>query len=307
MAFNTVFTNVLMMLCYMIAGYVLVKSKKAESSHAKTLSGILVYICSPCLIISSFQNMEYSIENFKKAMLFFVVSLLIQLLFFLLMFMVFNKKYTDAKYRILTAGGLLGNCGFFGYPLITSLFPKESVVGSYSAVFVASMNLIVFTIGVYLITKDKKYISVKSAIFNPTMFGVAVAIPLYLIQFNFPETVGNTISLLGKMSTPVCMIVLGMRLASMSIKQTFATPFAYVAAALKLVVFPLFALLCVKFLPFLDETFKVSMYVLCATPAAAVILSLAELHGQEQKLAANVVLLSTLISLVTIPLMLLIV
>lgn len=83
-------------------------------------------------------------------------------------------------------------------------------------------------------------------------------------------------------------------------------PFAYVVCALKLVVFPLAAYLCVVFLPFLSETFKACMLLLSAAPSGAIILSLAELHECEQELAANVVLLTTILSVVTVPLLMLI-
>lgn len=295
------------MLVYMVCGYGLVKFNKGESSHAKSLSGLLVYVCTPAMIVNAFQKLEYAPEYLVKSLLFFVVSLAIQLLFFAILFLVFRKKYKDPKFRILSAGGILGNCGFFGYPLLTGIFPNEPIAGCYSTIFMVSMNLLVFTIGVYLITTEKKYISIKSALFNPPVLGIVIAIPLYILQFKFNSTVGDTVALFAKMSTPLCMIVLGMRLASMSIKKTFTSTFAYATSAIKLIAFPLFAYLCVAFLPFVDDVFKVSMYVLCATPCAAVILTQAELHECEQKLAANVVLLSTLLSLITIPVMLLIV
>ncbi len=307
MGFQPVLVNVLVMLAYMSMAYGLVKWKKAASAHAKSLSALLLYVCGPCLIISSFQNMEYSMENFGKAMTFMAAAIAVMILFFLIVFVVFRKKFSDARYRILNMGSMMGNVGFFGLPIITALFPGESVVGCYSTMYMTGMNFLVFTIGVFLITGERKYISLKSLIFNPTTLSVLVAIPLYLLKFHFPETIGNTISLLGKMSTPVCMFILGMRLASMKLKEVFAQPFSYAVCALKLIGFPLFAYLCVFFLPFFDHTFKVSLFALSAAPTAAVVLSLAELHEMEQKLTANVVLMTTLFSLITMPLMMLIV
>ena len=173
--------------------------------------------------------------------------------------------------------------------------------------YITSMNFLVFTLGVFFITQKKQYVSLKAAILNPTTLAVAVAIPLYLLQIRFPTPMADTVSLLGKMSTPLCMFILGKRLASMRLKTVFTKPFAYVVCALKLIVYPLFAYLCVYFLPFFDETFKICLYVLSAAPSGAIILSLAELHGCEQKLSANAVLLTTLCSLITLPLMLLLV
>ena len=76
---------------------------------------------------------------------------------------------------------------------------------------------------------------------------------------------------------------------------------------LKLIVYPLFAYLCVLFLPFVSETFKACILVLSAAPTGAMLLSLAELHGCEQEMSANVVLLATMFCVATLPLMVLLV
>ena len=291
--FTVVFTNVLTMLLFLSFGFVLVKARKGESSHAKSFSGFLIYVCSPAMIISAFQSMDYSLDNLQKIGVFFLVTLTVQLLFFLALYALLRKKFDNAKYRILTAGALFGNVGFFGMPMVTALFPNESVVACYSTMFTTSMNFLVFTVGVFLITNDRRYISPKTALLNPTTLSVLAALPLYLLQIHFPAQLNNTVALLGKMTTPLCML--------------FTRSFAYVVCLLKLLVFPLFAFLCVFFLPFFDTTFKVSLLVLSAAPSAAVILSLSELHECEQELSANVTLLTTLLSIVTVPLILLIV
>ena len=307
MGVQTVFVNVLIMLFYMACGFVLVKTKKADPDHARSFSGLLLYVCSPCLILSAFQSMEYAPADFARAGQFFGVSLMTQLLFIGILYLILHRRYKISKYRILTVGAVLGNVGFFGLPLVTGLFPDQPIVACYSTMYITSMNFLVFTLGVFLITQKKQYISFRAAILNPTTLSVAVAIPLYLLRVRFPAPMADTVSLLGRMSTPLCMVILGKRLASMHLKTVFAQPFAYAVCALKLVVYPLFAFLCVKFLPFFDDTFKICLYVLSAAPSGAIILSLAELHGCEQRLSANVVLLTTLFSLLTLPLMLLLV
>lgn len=307
MGVQTVFINVLIMLFYMALGFGLVKAKKLDPNHAKSISGLLVYVCSPCLILSAFQSMDYSLLNFAKAAQFFGVSLATQFAFMGLLFLLLHRRYRDAKYRVLTIGAVLGNVGFFGLPLVTGLFSDQPIVACYSTMYITSMNFLVFTLGVFLLTQNKHYISLKSALLNPTTLTILVAIPLYLLQIRFPTPLADAVSLLGKTSTPLCMIVLGCRLASMSPRAVFCQPFAYAVCALKLIAYPLFAYLCVRALPCFDETFKVCLYVLSAAPSGAIILSLAELHGCEQQLSANTVLMTTLLSLLTMPLMLLLI
>lgn len=306
MDFLLLLTNVALVLVYLFCGFVAVKAKKAESAHARSISGILIYILGPGLVLNAFQKTDYSREAITKMGLFFLMSLLSQFLFFLLLFILIRRKIADARYRILSVGGIVSNAAFFGLPVISGIFPTEPIVACYSTIYCAAMNVVVFTVGIFMLTRDKRYMSLKSAVFNPTVISMAAALPMYVIGYRFPTVVGDLLSLFSKMTTPLCMMVLGMRLASMNLKKVFLAGFAYITALVKLVIFPLFSYLLVVFLPF-DRTFQVSMLVLSACPTAAVLLSMAELHQAQQELSANVVLLTTLLSVITLPLMMLIV
>ena len=299
----SIFTTVAIMLVYMMIGFCLCKSGKAVVSHAKSLSAILIYILGPCMIINSFLGLEYSRENIIQIGIYFIVSLLVQVIFFGALYVVFSRKYNDSKYRILTVGAVLGNVGFLGMPVVASVFPGVPIVLVYSSINVMSMNLIVFTIGTFMITNDKKYISVKNAILNPTTIAIIISLPLFIFGIHFPKTIESGIGLLGKMVTPICMLILGMRLSEAKLKAIFTRPFVYATCLLKLVVFPIVAFLLVHWIPWINDACKTTVVVLAMTPAGAIIQSLSELYECEQEFAANVVLLTTIISVVTIPLM----
>lgn len=299
----SIFTTVAIMLVYMMIGFCLCKSGKAVVSHAKSLSAILIYILGPCMIINSFLGLEYSGENIIQIGIYFIVSLLVQVIFFGALYVVFSRKYNDSKYRILTVGAVLGNVGFLGMPVVASVFPGVPIVLVYSSINVMSMNLIVFTIGTFMITNDKKYISVKNAILNPTTIAIIISLPLLIFGIHFPETIESGIGLLGKMVTPICMLILGMRLSEAKLKAIFTRSFVYATCLLKLVVFPIVAFLLVHWIPWINDACKTTVVVLAMTPAGAIIQSLSELYECEQEFAANVVLLTTIISVVTIPLM----
>lgn len=307
MAAYTVFINVLTMLMYMACGFILVKSKKADPSHAKSLSAFLLYICSPCMIINAFSEMEYSLGSFLEIIKFFFTAIAVMLLFFIILYVVLRKRYEDPKYRIFSIGSVLGNVGFFGLPLVKALFPGYPLAVCYCMAYVVAMNLIVFTVGVFMITQNKKFISLKTVFFNPTTVALVIALPIYFFGITLPSPLAGAVSLLGNVTTAICMLVLGMRLASMSLKKVFSQPFTYITALSKLVVFPIFAFLCVCFLPFFDDIFKTTLFVLSAAPSAAFILTLAELHGKEQELSANIVLVASVMSIITLPLLLLII
>lgn len=299
----SIFSNVALMIVYMIIGFLLCKSKKAEVGHAKSLSALLIYILAPAMVINAFLQLEYSKEGLQNIIKYFVVTLLAQLIFMGLIYIVLRKKYSDSKYRILTVGAVLGNVGFIGMPIISSVFPDDPIVLCYSSINVLTMNLIVFTLGVFFITNDKKYVSIKSAILNPTTIAIFIALPLFFFNVHLPDVAASAVSILAKSVTPICMIILGMRLSESNLKVLFTRPFVYATSVLKLVVFPVLMFLLVHWLPMMDDIMKATCVILAMCPSAAIIESLAELHDCEQELAANVVLLASILCVVTIPLM----
>lgn len=302
--FLTVLTNVIIILVYMMMGFLLSKAGKANASHAKTMSAVLLYILNPAMIINAFLQMEYDRKDFVNIGIFFVVTFVIQALFFALLYLIFSRKYDDAKYRILSVGSVLGNVGFFGMPVLCGIFPNDPIVVCYSSMNVMSMNLLVFTVGIFMITNDKKYMSLKSAIYNPTTIAIVVALILYVLDVPPTGPAAGSVNILGKMVTPMCMFIIGIRLSTIQPRVLFTRPFVYATCALKLIAFPVFAFLCVSCLPFLSGVAKAAVVVLAAAPSGVVIETLAELHECEQELSANVVLLTTIVSVITMPIVL---
>ena len=298
------FTNVLLTLIYIIPGFISRKTNITKAEHLPSISAILVYVCSPCMIVSSFLDTERSWNNIENIMLFFVVSLAIQAILTFALYALFHKKFEDAKYRMLTVSFGLGNAGFFGIPIIEALLPGHPEVACFACVYIVGMNMITFTIGAYCLTGDKKRMAFKKAFLNPSFISLVVAVVLYAINVKaiMPEMLLNAIRLLKNTTTPLCMIILGIRLASVSFKKLFSRIYVYVICACKLLVFPFICLAIVYILPF-DPIFKAAMFILGGTPCAAVMLNLAEMYEGETELAANCVLLSTLLCVLTIPIL----
>lgn len=304
MSFGIAFSNVLLTLLYILPGFLACKGKIAKSEHLPTLSAILMYVCSPCMIVSSFIETERSLANIKQVLLFFVISLMIQVLITLIMYIIFHKKHYDVKYRMLTVSFGLGNAGFFGIPIIKALLPGHPEVACFACVYIVGMNMITFTVGAYCLTGDRKRMAIKRAFLNPSFISFIIALIIFAVDFQSfaPEKMLDAISLMGKMTTPLCMIILGIRLASVSFKKLFTRFYVYIICVCKLLLFPLFSLAIIYFLP-LSDLFKAAMFILCGTPCASVMLNIAEMYQGETELAANCVLLSTLLCVFTIPLL----
>lgn len=298
------FSNVLVTLLYIIPGFICCKTKIAKAEHLSTLSAILVYVCSPCMVVNSFMQIERTPRMLGQIMLFFVVSLAIQTVLTFILYGIFRKKFHDVKYRMLTVSFGLGNAGFFGIPIIKALLPGHPEVACFACVYIVGMNMLTFTIGAYCLTGDKKRMTLKKAFLNPPFISLLVALVLYAVNFSgiMPELLGGAIDLLNRTTTPLCMIILGIRLASVSFKKLFTRIYVYIICACKLLIFPFACLAIVYFLP-LSPVFKAAMFILGGTPCAAVMLNIAEMYDGETELAANCVLLSTLLCVFTIPIL----
>lgn len=303
------FSNVAMALLYLIPGFAICRMGRLKAEHLSGLSALLIYGCTPCMMLDSLLKLDPDGGYLPGMGLFFLVTFATQGLFMLLVTVLSGKKkQAENRYRMLTIASVMGNVGFFGMPIIRVLLPGHPEAAAYSGVFCVSMNIFAFTVGVFNLTRDRKYISLKQAIMNPAVLSFLAGLILYLARAGvwMPDIVKNGVANIGAITMPFCMMILGARLATMPWKEIFLNPFVYLIGIGKLILFPLFSYALVLILP-LDPVFRTSMLILSATPCASVILSLAEMHDSNQQLAADCVLLSTLMCVVTIPLLTLLV
>ena len=304
-SFSVTFSNVLLMLLYLLPGFFLCKARKVRPDHLSSISVVLLYICGFALYVNALSYLDPSPELFRKMGLFLLFSLAGETLLMLLILLVIGKKRRqEFGLRMLSIATVMGNVGFFGMPVVRALFPDAPEAAVYSSMFNAALNIIAWTVCVFTLTGEKKHISLKAALLNPSMLAVFTGAVLCLLNARdwMPDILRTGFSTLGAMSTPLCMIILGVRLATMDFRTLFTTRLAWLISAGKLLVFPLFCYLLV--LPFpLDPVFKGSILILAGTPCASILLNLAEIHHNGQKLAANCALLSTILSILTIPLL----
>ena len=301
-SFFAALTTVGVMLFYAVPGFLLVKSKLVGSEGISNFAKLLMYVCSPMLVIYSFLNVTFSWTLVWKMVFAFFFAIGIMILFVLAFSFVFKKKSDDAKYRIYTLATAFPNCAFMGVPILQAVLPEYPEALAFSVMFSMALNISSWTVGSYIITRDKKYIGVKKVLLNPQMFALVVAIPLFAIGVKLPTQLDGMITLLGKMTTPLCMLIMGMRLACTPVKGIFLRPMQYAIIGFKQLILPLFVFLVLLPLP-LDSNMKASIYIIFACPVASVILSFAEMLGEGQESAANMVLLGTSLSALTIPLM----
>lgn len=305
MNFTVTMYTVAIMLLYSFPGYALVKAKKIAPSSISAFATMLMYVSQSCLVVYSFQKVEYTPKLFREMIIFFGLAVFIQVGLLGFYYAIFRRKYKDVKYRIATVASCFGNCAFMGVPLLEALLPDYPQAVVFSAVYSIAMNLIGWTAASAIIANDKKYIKIKSFILNPAVIALCAALPLFFTNTYIGNTrVGEAVFLLGRMTTPLCMLIMGMRLASVPLKSVVTRRINYLVLALKQAVMPIVGMAIVFFLP-IDCNMKLTFYIICCCPVASVVLNFSEMLGHGQEMAANLVLLGTFSSIITIPVMML--
>lgn len=312
-AFLTTLIMVGIMLLTAVPGYILIKTKAIKPESISAFSKVLMFVCQPALTLYSFNKADFTKELGINLLIFFGIITAVQLIFIGIFYLIFRKKMEDIRYRITTVATTLSNCSFLGVPLLEAIFPNSPNVAAYSMMYFLSMNLLGWTLVSAIITRDKKYISVKSMIVNPALLSLVAALPFFFTGFKISAVNGqflgqleNMINILGKMTTPLCMLVMGMRLATIRFKDLFTNWMQYFAVGINQIVFPLFVL-GILYLLNVDKELMLCMYIMCACPIASVVQNYAEILGEGQATAANMVLLGSMCSIVTLPVLALLV
>lgn len=310
MDFTVTLYAVLMMFAVGTVGFFMKKANLVSDNAPKDLSKVLIYVCQPCLLWYSFNKCERNEKNLINIGITFLAVTALICIVILSFYLIFRKKYDNVKYRVCTVGAGLSNFAFFGIPVLQAVFPdKISDLMVISATAALVMNILGWSLCCYVFTGDKKYVSVKKIFLNPSVLILVIVLPLFFCNVrlggagnSFAAQLGNMVELVGRSSTVVFMLVLGMRLASSNIKEIFCSPLFYALCIFKQMLLPLIVFGIFYFIPVAEEL-KQTLFVLFSCPIASVTLNYAEMVGKGQNEAANLVLLSVILSVVTLPVM----
>ena len=216
-----------------------------------------------------------------------------------------HRKFKDTAYRIISLATTFANCGFFGIPIVEALLPEiSSELIIFTTVYAFTMNVLGWTVGSAIISGNMRYISAKKIFLNPATVSTLAALMIFVCPINIPAELESMITIVGRMSTPISMIIIGMRLATTDLRTVFCLPRCYVASLAKLFIMPLFAFLLALILPIAPEV-KETFFIVSACPSASIVLNFSELVGKGQKEAASLVLLTTILSIISLPIMML--
>ena len=280
----------------MAVGFTLAKLNRLTKEAVPQLSFLLLYVVVPCVVVDALQT-ERNPELLRELGLTAIVVSASYVAYALIILPFFRRR-PEATRTALQFGAVYGNTGFMGLPLVRAVLGEEALI--YASVAFVIFMLFSWTHGV-VIMGGRKQFSLKTALVNPGVLGSAAGLALFLAGIRLPGLVGNAIGFLADVNTPLAMVVIGAQMAWADLPATFHSPVLYQGAAVKLVLLPLItalALLPLRLSPLLYCT----IVILSAAPTAGVTSMFAVRFGQDEECAAQLVTLTTLLSIVTLPL-----
>jgi predicted permease len=299
-----VFNQVLILFLIMFVGFIAKKTGIINDAVSKKLSELLLKITNPLLVLSAFQ-MDFSPDIMNNVLLVFIFAVVANLVSILLGQVLFVRQKNEIK-KIMKFTAVYSNCGFMGFPVLESLFGRTGIL--YGSIYVAVFNIFLWTNGMAIFSSSEKLNrdSIKKIVLNPGIITVLIGIVLFMLSIRLPGPVAEAVDLVGSMTIPLSMLIVGATVAGSRFKELFRGWDIYYITAVRLVLMPLIAFAALKILGF-PEMLMAICVLLIAMPAAATTTIFAELYDSDSVFASRVVVFTTLASIVTLPLMMLLI
>ncbi len=293
----TVFWQVVILFGLMAFGFAGAKTKLITEIGTKTMSNILLYLVTPCLIINSF-NIEFDPNKLIGLIVCFVSALLIHLGTILIVHLVFRGN-SDRRLRVLRFACIFSNAGYMGLPLQQAVLGAEGVF--YGAIYVAVFNIVLWTYGVICSTGDVKAVSGKKLLANPGIIGVLIGFVFFFTPLTIPDVAGSIIGSMASLNTPIAMMIIGFYLASSDILKALKDKAIYFVTFIRLIAVPLSAL-GIMYLCGIRDTVLVSTITAASAPVATATSLFATKFDNDIELSVNLVSFTTVLSIITMPL-----
>lgn len=297
-----ILTNQLIQLFLVICmGYLLYKINIFNVEVNQKLTKLLLNVSLPAMIVSSvFEQTERPPVNEVLAVFAVAVAMyiLLPVVSILLVKVMRIPKQQQGLYMFMNT---FSNVGFMGFPIISALYGEKGVF--YAAIINIIFNLSVFTYGVIMIhyaSGEKAELNIKKLL-SPGILCSLFAIVVYALDISLPTAVESAVGTLGGLTTPLAMLLIGSTLATMEIKSVFNDKRVYLFSVIKQLVLPVILFFAAKI--FIRNEYILGItYIMLLMPIANTALLFATEYGRDEKLAAKTVFITTLMSLITIPL-----
>ncbi len=283
---------------YILVGVLLVKTHVLTRDTLETISRFVMKLSMPVMIfVNTIDGVDR--DSLVKSLSLLGLTAVLYICTYLLarlLVVIFHLQGDRAQvYRALS---MFGNIGFMGIPIISSIFPDYGML--YIAVFTIIDQMVLWTLGVKLTTPGGKGSFNPKKMINPCTVAVVLSVVFVVIGLKLPSLLNTALEKIGATATPLAMIYLGGVFACMDVVKYLRIKEFYGIVAVKMLLFPLAYFLILKLLP-LDPNIHLTIALLASMPAMSSIVMMAQASGSEGDYAMGGILVTTVCSIVTIP------
>lgn len=295
--FILMFRFQIQLLILISAGFLIRKIKLIDASARNALSTVLIYVIMPANIFNSFLQDDTGVSLYGNMGILLLISFLVQLVVYHLGSRFYRNE--DPKRSPVFCYGLL-NAGmaFVGLPVVENLYASLGTL--YASVYMIPYRLTIWTLGIALFRKDERT-DLKKQLLHPCVIAVLLGLLCMLMNVQIPDILLNPVRYLGRCTTGISMLVIGSILADSDLKRVFSKD-TLSFSLVRLIVLPLI-LFSILSLFRADTMLKGTVVLLNGMPAASTTAILAQRYHADHDLGARVVACTTILSMVTIPLL----
>jgi hypothetical protein len=290
-----------------LLGYVLAKVKIIPPAATQIFSKFVLTIALPALILSG-MRVSFTTERLHTALFVFLLTIPCYGLAFLvgkLTARILTKDLT--RKAVFNFGIVFANTGFLGFPIFQALYGKEAIF--YAAIYNIMFNLLLYTLGIKIMNTNKTEhtrLDLKKII-NPGVGASVIGFILFITAVPLPEFMTGTIDAIGNTCVPLSMLTIGATLSELPLQKMFSDIGIYILSVVRLLVMPLLTLVLVKYIFQIDQMWLIAIPVIMAgMPIATNTVLMAIEYKNDAHLASQTVLISTLLSCLSIPLLILV-
>ena len=287
-----------LMFVYVVTGIIMARTGILRHEGRSSFINLLLDITLPCMILNSF-NVDIGINELISAGKILIISTACTLTAWALA-KIFWRKESPERRAVLEFATLFSNAGNAGLPIVASVFGAEGVF--YASFYLLPVRVLIWTLGLSLFVdkgdfRERMIILLKT----PSLLVVFIGIALMFLPFKLPSALSVAIKNMGDMTGPLSMMIIGAALGESDLRSAFDID-AFRITAVRLAVLPVFFMAVLKWAGVEAILWQVAV-VLTAMPAAANTEIIAEMYGKDYHFAARCVVVSTVISLVSVPLL----
>ncbi len=290
--------QILIMFLIMLLGFFCYKIKILNHETNRKLSDFLLLIVNPLLIFNSYQR-EFNKELLLGLEISFVLAFVSHLVAMgAARLVIRGKNKQDISLERFSA--VYSNCGFIGIPLINSLFGSEGVF--YLTAYLTVFNVLIWTHGVVLMTGQKDMKAILKTLVSPTFIAIIAGLVLFLINVRIPEVLYRSMDYVASMNTPLALIIAGATMAQSQLKKVLLKGRIYLVVIMKQLVIPAILVILFHKLP-IDNMILTTTVIAAGCPVAATGMLFALRFNKNHLYASELYSVSTVTSLVTIPIL----